>query len=72
VADGHTRVAVVYHWSGTYDNLRPEGDGSVSIDLQRHSPGRDTESHWRRAPNSGGNAMTMRLYTPTPEALDGR
>jgi hypothetical protein len=72
VADGQTRVAVRYHSSGTYDHLRLEGDGSVSISLQRHSPGRDTASHWRRAPNRVGKAMIRRLSIPTPVALDGR
>ena len=71
MADGHTRVAVLYNERGTYNNFRPEGDGSVSMYLQRSSPGRDKERHWRRAPKSGDNAMTMRLYTPKPEALDG-
>jgi lipid-binding SYLF domain-containing protein len=44
----------------------------VSIDLQRHSPGRDTDNHLWRARKSGGHAMTMWLDIPTPEALDGR
>src|SRR5262245_24160009 len=43
-----------------------KGDGVVSISLRRHSPGRDTENHWRCAPKSGGKAMTMRLEIPTP------
>ena len=40
----------------------------MSIDLQRHSPGRDTDNPSWRARKRGGHAMTVWLDSPTPEA----
>lgn len=34
--------------------------------------GRDKESNWLPAPKSGKLGLTLRLYAPKPQALDGR
>lgn len=53
---------------GTYDNLKPDADGSVAIVIQRDSPGKDKEGNWLPAP-AGPFNLTMRLYNPGPAAL---
>lgn len=46
-------------------------DGSVDIIIQKQQPDVDKLSNW--LPLSDGQAvLTMRLYSPRPEALDGR
>jgi hypothetical protein len=39
--------------------------------MQNASPGKDRESNWLSAPASG-TRVTMLLYAPRPQALDGR
>lgn len=51
--------------------LTYNADGSLDIYLQNESPGPDKEANWLPAPR-GPMGMTMRLYGPKPEALDGR
>jgi hypothetical protein len=46
-------------------------DGSLDIYLQNERPGPDKEANWLPAPR-GPMGVTMRLYEPKPEALDGR
>jgi hypothetical protein len=53
---------------GTYDNLKPDADGSVAIYIQRDSPGKDKEGNWLPAPDGPFN-LTMRLYNPGPAAF---
>jgi hypothetical protein len=56
---------------GDRDPLRFGPDGSLELYIQQRSPGPDLEANWLpSAP--GGLGITMRLYAPTPEALDGR
>jgi hypothetical protein len=57
---------------GDRDDLKYNSDGSLDIYIQRTSPGRNTESNWLPSPAKGGVGITMRLYAPKPEALDGR
>jgi hypothetical protein len=57
---------------GNYNNLKFNADGSLDIYLQNESPGADKESNWLPAPAQGRFAVTMRLYSPKAEALDGR
>lgn len=56
---------------GDRDKLRLNDDGSLTIYIQRESPGKDRESNWLPAPKAGLFSLTFRLYWPRPEALDG-
>jgi hypothetical protein len=57
---------------GDRDQLKFGPDGSLEIYIQHQSPGADKESNWLPSPSSGVLGVTMRLYAPKPEALDGR
>jgi hypothetical protein len=46
-------------------------DGSLDILIQKEPPGADRMPNWLPLPE-GQIVMTMRLYSPRPEALDGR
>ena len=50
--------------------LKYNKDGSLDIYIQRESPGKAKESNWLPAPE-GEFSVTMRIYWPKPEALDG-
>jgi len=47
-------------------------DGSLDLYIQHDSPGSDKEANWLPAPASGKLGVTMRLYAPKANALDGR
>jgi hypothetical protein len=51
--------------------LKKDADGSLTLYLQKDSPGADKESNWLPAP-SGPIYVVMRLYWPKPEAIDGK
>ncbi|MFJ2837829.1 DUF1254 domain-containing protein [Nocardia sp. NPDC087230] len=55
---------------GDRDPLRYNADGSLDISVSRKNPGPDLESNWLPAA-SGPMGITMRLYAPRSEALDG-
>jgi hypothetical protein len=57
---------------GDRDALKYNGDGSVDIYLQHESPGKDKEGNWLPAPKSGVLGVTMRLYAPKAQVLNGR
>jgi hypothetical protein len=57
---------------GDRDELRPNRDGSITINIQRSFPGPERENNWLPAPRSGGFSLDMRLYWPAPDALNGR
>jgi hypothetical protein len=57
---------------GDRDQLKRNADGSIDLIIQHQSPGADLESNWLPAPKAGLLGLTMRLYAPRPEALDGR
>jgi len=57
---------------GDRDALRFNADGSLDLYVQHENPGPDKESNWLPGPASGTLGLTMRLYAPKPQALDGR
>jgi len=57
---------------GDRDALQYNPDGSLDLYIQHESPGADKESNWLPSPAQGALGVTMRLYAPRPEALDGR
>jgi hypothetical protein len=48
-------------------DLKKNADGSLTLTIQKDSPGKDKESNWLPAPN-GPIYMVMRLYWPKTEA----
>lgn len=57
---------------GDRDELKYNPDGSLDIFMQHESPGADKESNWLPSPAKGGLGVTMRLYAPKAQVLDGR
>ncbi len=57
---------------GDRDPIKYGPDGSLDLYIQPASPGADKESNWLPAPATGTLGVTMRLYAPKAEALDGR
>ena len=55
---------------GDRDKLKYSEDGSLDIYIQNASPGPDKESNWLPAPK-GALGITMRLYAPRMEILNG-
>jgi hypothetical protein len=51
-------------------NLKKNPDGSLTLYLQKDSPGQDKESNWLPAPD-GSIYVAMRLYWPKDTALTG-
>ena len=56
---------------GDRDPLAYGADGSFDIHVRRTNPGPELESNWLPAP-AGPIGMTMRLYAPAEQVLDGR
>jgi hypothetical protein len=46
-------------------------DGSLDLYFQNENPGKDKEANWLPAPKGPFN-LTMRLYSPQPDALTGK
>ena len=53
---------------GTYDNLKPDPDGSVVIYIQREDPGKDKEANWLPAA-AGSFNLALRMYNAGPAVL---
>ena len=51
-------------------NMKTNPDGSLTLYIQKDSPGADKESNWLPAP-AGPIYMVMRLYWPKDAVLDG-
>jgi len=57
---------------GTYDKLKKNRDGSITIYFQPESPGKDKESNWLPTPGNGEPFyLGGRVYTPAPAAVNG-
>lgn len=56
--------------SGMMDDFVMNDDGSLTIYIQKESPGKELEANWLPAPN-GPFYCVMRLYGPKEEALSG-
>lgn len=52
--------------------LKRNTDGSLDVWIGRTDPGGERSANWLPAPKAGPFGLTMRLYLPKPEALDGR
>lgn len=46
-------------------------DGSLTLYLQKNSPGADKESNWLPTPQKGGFRPILRMYQPRQPILDG-
>lgn len=57
---------------GDRDALKYNEDSSLDVYIQHDSPTDDKVSNWLPSPAQGTLGVTMRLYAPKPEALDGR
>jgi hypothetical protein len=51
-------------------DLKKNDDGSLTLHIQKDSPGKETEPNWLPAPD-GPIYLVMRLYWPKKEALSG-
>jgi DNA sulfur modification protein DndE len=59
---------------GSYSGLVPNDDGSVTLYLQKNSPGTGKESNWLPTPQDANSPfnLKMRIYWPDPSVLNNQ
>jgi hypothetical protein len=55
---------------GSNDDLLLSPDGSLTLYIQRESPGDERERNWLPAPDSGDFSLSLRLYWPRRAVVD--
>jgi len=56
---------------GDRSNLKRDADGSITIYIQRESPGAAKERNWLPAPTEGPFKLALRLYVPKQPVVEG-
>ena len=56
---------------GDRSKFKYDPDGTLTIYIQRESPGKNKESNWLPSTQAGPFKLYLRLYTPEQEVLDG-
>lgn len=56
----------------SHDGLKLNPDGSMDIYVQPKAPDAERTANWLPSPEKGPISLTMRIYAPKPEVLDGR
>ena len=64
------RVLKEHGYEADWMPLQYNADGSLDVYIQKDAPGKEREANWLPAP-AGPFSVTMRVYWPRPEMLDG-
>ena len=71
--NGHHIANPIHRYAiGDRDDLGYNQDGSLDLHIQPENPGTEKERNWLPSSPKGSLGMTMRLYSPRPEVIDGR